>query len=197
MPIDGCRASERVFLQKQAAFAMRLARNIAAIGSNWSESHQGGGAIRSAAWSLWPTRWASEQTFSRREKRFAGIGIGELRRLRALEEENSEFKQLAADPSLDRKMLQDVLSKNDAARGAVSCTAGGKHEFLPREEADNLPCFPRDIGKNRKAGEGTRTLDIQLGKLALYQLSYARDRPKAGRTNRRAIGCVFVSSPMP
>jgi hypothetical protein len=25
-----------------------------------------------------------------------------------------------------------------------------------------------------KAGEGTRTLDIQLGKLALYQLSYAR-----------------------
>lgn len=26
----------------------------------------------------------------------------------------------------------------------------------------------------KKAGEGTRTLDIQLGKLALYQLSYAR-----------------------
>ena len=25
-----------------------------------------------------------------------------------------------------------------------------------------------------KASEGTRTLDIQLGKLALYQLSYAR-----------------------
>ena len=27
----------------------------------------------------------------------------------------------------------------------------------------------------KKAGEGTRTLDIQLGKLALYQLSYARE----------------------
>lgn len=26
----------------------------------------------------------------------------------------------------------------------------------------------------QEAGEGTRTLDIQLGKLALYQLSYAR-----------------------
>ncbi len=26
-----------------------------------------------------------------------------------------------------------------------------------------------------KAGEGTRTLDIQLGKLTLYQLSYARE----------------------
>jgi hypothetical protein len=29
----------------------------------------------------------------------------------------------------------------------------------------------------KKAGEGTRTLDIQLGKLALYQLSYARELP--------------------
>ena len=26
-----------------------------------------------------------------------------------------------------------------------------------------------------KAGEGTRTLDIQLGKLTLYQLSYTRE----------------------
>ena len=26
-----------------------------------------------------------------------------------------------------------------------------------------------------EAGEGTRTLDIQLGKLTLYQLSYARE----------------------
>ena len=26
-----------------------------------------------------------------------------------------------------------------------------------------------------KAGEGVRTLDIQLGKLALYQLSYTRN----------------------
>ncbi len=36
-------------------------------------------------------------------------------------------------------------------------------------------CNPREKAKNRRAGEGTRTLDIQLGKLALYQLSYARD----------------------
>ena len=35
----------------------------------------------------------------------------ELRRLRTLEEENSKLKQLVADLSLDKKMLQDVLSK--------------------------------------------------------------------------------------
>jgi putative transposase len=35
----------------------------------------------------------------------------ELRRLRQLEEENSKLKRLVADLSLDKAMLQDVLSK--------------------------------------------------------------------------------------
>ena len=60
----------------------------------------------------------SEQTFYRWKKRFAGLGIAELRRLRILEEENRKLKQLVADLSLDKKMLQDVLSKNFEARGA-------------------------------------------------------------------------------
>jgi putative transposase len=54
----------------------------------------------------------SEQTFYRWKKKFAGLGIAELRRLRQLEEENRKLKQLVADLSLDKKMLQDVLSKN-------------------------------------------------------------------------------------
>ena len=53
----------------------------------------------------------SEQTFYRWKKRFAGLGIAELRRLRILDEENGKLKQLVADLSLDKKMLQDVLSK--------------------------------------------------------------------------------------
>ena len=53
----------------------------------------------------------SEQTFYRWKKRFAGLGVAELRRLRTLEEENKKLKQLVADLSLDQKMLQDVLSK--------------------------------------------------------------------------------------
>jgi putative transposase len=52
-----------------------------------------------------------EQTFYRWKKRFAGLGVAELRRLRTLEEENKKLKQLVADLSLDKKMLQDVLSK--------------------------------------------------------------------------------------
>lgn len=55
----------------------------------------------------------AEQTFYRWKKRFAGMGIAEVRRLRILEEENRKLKQLVADLSLDKQMLQDVLRKKD------------------------------------------------------------------------------------
>ena len=53
----------------------------------------------------------SEQTFYRWKKRFVGLGVAEVRRLRILEEENRKLKQLVADLSLDKQMLQDVLRK--------------------------------------------------------------------------------------
>jgi len=53
----------------------------------------------------------SEQTFYRWKRKYAGLGVAELRRLKQLEEENRKLKQLVADLSLDKKMLQDVLSK--------------------------------------------------------------------------------------
>lgn len=53
----------------------------------------------------------SEQTFYRWKKKYAGMGVGEVRRLRQLEEENNKLKQLVADLSLDKAMLQEVISK--------------------------------------------------------------------------------------
>ncbi len=53
----------------------------------------------------------TEQTFYRWKKRYAGMGVSELRKLKALEEENKQLKKLVADLSLDKHMLQDVLSK--------------------------------------------------------------------------------------
>jgi putative transposase len=53
----------------------------------------------------------SEQTFFRRKKKYGGLGVSELRRLRQLEEENRQLKRLVADLTLDKQMLQDVLSK--------------------------------------------------------------------------------------
>ena len=53
----------------------------------------------------------SEQTFDRWKKKYSGIGPGELRRLKQLEEENRKLKRLVADLSLDKAMLQDVIAK--------------------------------------------------------------------------------------
>ena len=52
----------------------------------------------------------NEQTFYR-WKKFHGIGVAEVRRFRVLEEENCKVKQLVADLSPDKQMLQEVLRK--------------------------------------------------------------------------------------
>jgi putative transposase len=52
-----------------------------------------------------------EQTFYRWKKKYLGLGVAEVRRLKILEEENRKLKQLVADLSLDKQMLQDVLRK--------------------------------------------------------------------------------------
>ena len=53
----------------------------------------------------------TEQTFYRWKKKFSGMGVAELRRLRQIEEENVKLKKLVADLPLDKHMLQEVLSK--------------------------------------------------------------------------------------
>ncbi len=53
----------------------------------------------------------SDVTFYKWRQKYGGLGPSELRRLRQLEEENNKLKRLVADLSLDKAMLQDVLSK--------------------------------------------------------------------------------------
>ena len=53
----------------------------------------------------------SQATFYNWKKKYSGLGVSELRRLKQLEEENRKLKQLVADLSLDKAMLQDVLRK--------------------------------------------------------------------------------------
>ncbi len=53
----------------------------------------------------------SEQTFYRWKRMYGGLGPSEVRRLKQLEEENRRLKQMVADLSLDKHMLQDVLSR--------------------------------------------------------------------------------------
>jgi len=53
----------------------------------------------------------SEATFYNWKKKYGGLGVTELRRLRQLEEENAKLKQRVADLSLDKQMLQDIIKK--------------------------------------------------------------------------------------
>ena len=53
----------------------------------------------------------SDATFYVWRKKYQGLGPSELRRLKQLEEENRKLKQLVADLSLDKAMLQAVVAK--------------------------------------------------------------------------------------
>lgn len=53
----------------------------------------------------------SEATFYNWKKKYGGLGVSELRELRQLKDENARLKQMVADLSLDKQMLQDVIKK--------------------------------------------------------------------------------------
>jgi len=53
----------------------------------------------------------SDATFYAWKKKYAHLGVSDLRRLRQLEEENSRLKRLVADLSLDKHMLSEALRK--------------------------------------------------------------------------------------
>jgi putative transposase len=82
------------FTEQQVVAALRQAENGTAVGE------------------ICRKLGVSEQTFYRWKRKYAGIGVAELRRLRQVEDENRRLKQLVADLTLDRQMLQEALRKN-------------------------------------------------------------------------------------
>jgi len=83
----------RRFTEEQIAYALRQA--------------EGGTPVAELCRSL----GISEQSFYRWKRRYGGMGVAELRRLKVLEQENRKLKQIVADLTLDKQMLQDVLKK--------------------------------------------------------------------------------------
>ncbi len=81
------------YTEEQIAFALRQAEGGAPVGE------------------VCRKMGISENTFYRWKRKYVGMGVAELRRLKQLEEENRRLKQLVADLALDKAMLQDVLRK--------------------------------------------------------------------------------------
>ena len=53
----------------------------------------------------------SEQSFYRWKAKFGGMQVSEVKRLRELERENGELKNIVAEQTLDIRMLKDVNSR--------------------------------------------------------------------------------------
>lgn len=81
------------FTEAQIAFILRQAEEGTAVGEVCRKSG------------------ISEATFYAWRKKYAGLMPSEMKRLRQLEEENGKLKRIVADLSLDKAMLQDVISR--------------------------------------------------------------------------------------
>ena len=65
----------------------------------------------------------SEQTFYRWKEQYVGLESDQVREMKQPQDENGRLKQLVAELSLDKTMLQDVLSKSGIAVAAPESTA--------------------------------------------------------------------------
>jgi putative transposase len=81
------------FSEEQVAYALRQAENGTPVGD----------VCRQLG--------VSEATFYAWKKKYAHLGVSELRRLRQLEDENNRLKRLVADLTLDKHMLSEALRK--------------------------------------------------------------------------------------
>ncbi|EKB82517.1 TPA: transposase [Klebsiella pneumoniae] len=70
-------------------------------------------ALKQAELGMSVSEICPDATFYTWRKKYGGIFPSELKRMRQLEEENLRLKKMAADLSLDKTMLQDVLAKKN------------------------------------------------------------------------------------
>jgi putative transposase len=54
----------------------------------------------------------SDASYYNWKAKYAGLTVNELKRLKALEEENRRLKQIVAEQALDNRALKELLSKN-------------------------------------------------------------------------------------
>jgi putative transposase len=71
-----------------------------------------------------------DATFYICKKKYAGLGLSELRELRQLREENGKLKRLVADLSLDRHILQDIVQKKLSSLASDVRSGGGPRRSL-------------------------------------------------------------------
>ncbi|WZP00260.1 IS3 family transposase [Isosphaeraceae bacterium EP7] len=120
----------------------------------------------------------SQATFFRWKAKYGELGTPEVRRLRLLEEENQKLKQLVADLSLDKKMLQDVLAKkilSPPQRRAVVADLTVRFGVSVRR-ACQVVGYPRSTYHYRRTRDAQEPLRLRLRELATSRVRYGYRR---------------------
>jgi putative transposase len=81
------------FTEEQIAYALRLA--------------EGGMPVADVCRQI----GISDATFYTWKKKYAELGVSELRKLKMLEDENARLRRIVADLTLDKQILQEVVKK--------------------------------------------------------------------------------------
>ena len=120
----------------------------------------------------------SDATFYNWKKKYGGLGVSEVRRLRQLEEENRKLKQLVADLSLDKAMLQDVIQKSSEAgtaqgvgRPSAASVPSKRSAFVRGVEA-----IARGVAPPGGATEAGCAIDRRIQEIAQTRVRYGARR---------------------
>lgn len=80
----------------------------------------------------------AEQPFYRWKRKYGGLGVSELRRLKQLEEENRRLKRMVADLSPDKQMLQDVFYQKNSKASPEAQACGASEGSVLGERATGV-----------------------------------------------------------
>ena len=141
----------------------------------------------------------SEATFYLWKKKYRGAGVSEVRRIKALEDENRRLKQLVADLSLDKQILQDVLSKKGlkpARKRKLAQSAQGRYGISERHSC-RLFVLGRSTLRYEAHGQDDRALRMRIQELARTYVRYGYKRihiclPSAKVGRIRAFGLPLL-----
>lgn len=122
----------------------------------------------------------SQATFYAWKKKYAGVGVAVLRKMRQLEQENHKLRQLVADLSLDKVMLQDVLRKKLGGRRSAKRSSA----IL---SIVTVSVFREPAKSAFKAERG----GIKSPKVSLWM---SRSKPECGRLRAPVCALAFGAS---
>lgn len=111
------------------------------------EGRGGGGTVKA----VWAKHNVSEQTYYGWKRRYGGMEVDEVRRVRALEEECGRLKRVVADQAVQIQILKEVNAKKTCPErsrmdGKPDEPASGRKELCGRRAWAALPKACRALG---------------------------------------------------